>query len=133
MNIKFISLFSFLKFLVYLIISNGKYGKSFLSQKHIRYERSRYLPANLRLSLKSHFRISSGRRAVQTMLAEVMLGRVRHLVFGQPVSREVAAGSQGLNIPETRIIFRRLLGDGGQLSVVQVLDGRRVLGRNNKK
>ncbi len=67
------------------------------------------------------------------MLAEVMLGRVRHLVFGQPVSREVAAGSQGLNIPETRIIFRRLLGDGGQLSVVQVLDGRRVLGRNNKK
>ena len=61
------------------------------------------------------------------MLIEIVFGGFGQVVLGHSVSGHVGRRGQRLEVPETRVRPRRLLRDGRQLGVVQVLDGGGVL------
>ena len=61
------------------------------------------------------------------MLVEIMFRSFGQMVLGHSVSGHVGRRCQQLKVPETGVRPRRLLGNGRQLCVVQVLDGGRVL------
>ena len=61
------------------------------------------------------------------MLVEIVFRRFRQMVLGHSVSGHVSRRRQRLDVSESRVRSRRLLGDSRQLGVVQVLDGGGVL------